>query len=413
MDDAGLDGDLDLDAADEEDEMAGELDLGDDEEEDLGFDSDDDMDGPTAVAGDVDDSGVDMTGLEDELGLDEGDMVDVNQVQDIEEPDDDALESELSGIGGGDEMVELDGAADMDFGMDDDEEEDLEIPETNGDSMVLDESMQVDEDEIGTVDDLVGAQIDEDEPEEDLGADLGMDEEEDLAADLAMDEEEDPGADLVMDEEEDMGFEAPDDLAMDETEDLAMDETEDFGEPEEDHSTLMMAEDEEDDFGYEEVEETEDAAALMMDEDEVHDGLADGDLPSFMDEDPSEVLEIESGDIDDSDMDISSSLFEDDDDMSGGIEVIDDPRPPAQAGGESLVQNERLLQLTHELTVEVGKATIKGEDITSLTYGSVIELDKKLGDPVNIVLGDELVAQGEVVQINEDQLGVRITRINL
>ncbi|NQU65713.1 MAG: FliM/FliN family flagellar motor switch protein, partial [SAR324 cluster bacterium] len=62
--------------------------------------------------------------------------------------------------------------------------------------------------------------------------------------------------------------------------------------------------------------------------------------------------------------------------------------------------------------VEIGKANLKGEDITSLTYGSVIELDRKKGDPVDIILGNKIIAHGEVVQINEEQLGVRITRLN-
>jgi len=55
---------------------------------------------------------------------------------------------------------------------------------------------------------------------------------------------------------------------------------------------------------------------------------------------------------------------------------------------------------------------LKGEDITNLTYGSVIELDRKKGEPVDIILGSKIIANGEVVQINEEQLGVRITRIN-
>ncbi len=78
----------------------------------------------------------------------------------------------------------------------------------------------------------------------------------------------------------------------------------------------------------------------------------------------------------------------------------------------AVIDKEILFKLPHLLTVEIGKANLKGEDITKLTYGSVIELDRKKGEPVDIILGNKIIANGEVVQINEEQLGVRITRIN-
>ena len=71
------------------------------------------------------------------------------------------------------------------------------------------------------------------------------------------------------------------------------------------------------------------------------------------------------------------------------------------------------MNLKHTLTVEIGKTSLKGQEITELSYGSVIELDKKIGDPVEIILGDKTIARGEVVQINDDQLGVRITGLNI
>ncbi|MBU3914226.1 FliM/FliN family flagellar motor switch protein, partial [bacterium] len=78
----------------------------------------------------------------------------------------------------------------------------------------------------------------------------------------------------------------------------------------------------------------------------------------------------------------------------------------------SIVGRDLLFSLTHQLTVEIGKANLKGKEIINLSYGSIIELDKKVGDPVQIILGEKAIAMGEVVQINDDQLGVRITGIN-
>ena len=54
---------------------------------------------------------------------------------------------------------------------------------------------------------------------------------------------------------------------------------------------------------------------------------------------------------------------------------------------------------------------MSGEEITKITNGSIIVLDKVAGEPVEIVLDDKVIAQGEVVLINKDKLGVRIIGI--
>lgn len=73
---------------------------------------------------------------------------------------------------------------------------------------------------------------------------------------------------------------------------------------------------------------------------------------------------------------------------------------------------ELLLGMMHSLTVEVGRARLSGSDITEITYGSVIELDKAAGEPVDLVLNGKVVAVGEVVKINQDKLGIRIIGVN-
>lgn len=78
--------------------------------------------------------------------------------------------------------------------------------------------------------------------------------------------------------------------------------------------------------------------------------------------------------------------------------------------GKSL-GSEVLLNMPHQLQVEVGRTSLTGAEITQLTYGSVIELGKKAGDPVDLVLNNKVVAQGEIVLINQQQLGVRIISI--
>ena len=72
---------------------------------------------------------------------------------------------------------------------------------------------------------------------------------------------------------------------------------------------------------------------------------------------------------------------------------------------------ERLLNFQHEVVVEVARTKLTGEEITQITYGSIIELDKVAGEPVNLVLDGKVIAHGEMVLINEDKLGIRIIGI--
>ncbi len=60
--------------------------------------------------------------------------------------------------------------------------------------------------------------------------------------------------------------------------------------------------------------------------------------------------------------------------------------------------------------VELGRRKMFIEDILRLTRGSVVELDKLAGDPLDILVNDKLVAQGEVLVLN-DNFCIRITRI--
>lgn len=63
-----------------------------------------------------------------------------------------------------------------------------------------------------------------------------------------------------------------------------------------------------------------------------------------------------------------------------------------------------------ELSVEVGKAQKLVKEVIDLTPGSIIELDKQAGDPVDVIVNGQLIAHGEVVVIDES-FGVRITEI--
>ena len=77
----------------------------------------------------------------------------------------------------------------------------------------------------------------------------------------------------------------------------------------------------------------------------------------------------------------------------------------------SSLGSKMLLSLHHEAVVEIARTTLTGEEITQITYGSIIELDKAVGEPVELVIEGRTIARGEIVQINNDKLGIRIVGI--
>jgi flagellar motor switch protein FliN/FliY len=77
-------------------------------------------------------------------------------------------------------------------------------------------------------------------------------------------------------------------------------------------------------------------------------------------------------------------------------------------------QNEQnlnlLLDIPLQVTVELGRTKKLIKEILELAPGSIIELDKLAGEPVDILVNNKLVAKGEVVVI-EENFGVRVTEI--
>lgn len=69
-----------------------------------------------------------------------------------------------------------------------------------------------------------------------------------------------------------------------------------------------------------------------------------------------------------------------------------------------------LLDVHLQISVELGRATMSIRDVLNLGAGSVVELDKMAGEPVDIMANDRLIARGEVVVVDEN-FGVRVTDI--
>jgi len=96
----------------------------------------------------------------------------------------------------------------------------------------------------------------------------------------------------------------------------------------------------------------------------------------------------------------------------GSIEVEDVEFPDLQSGGIVSTQANLnlLLDIKMDLTVELGRTRKYVKEILSLGEGSIIELDKLAGEPVDLLVNNKLIARGEVVVIDEN-FGVRVTDI--
>jgi flagellar motor switch protein FliN len=83
---------------------------------------------------------------------------------------------------------------------------------------------------------------------------------------------------------------------------------------------------------------------------------------------------------------------------------------PAGLGQHESKNLDMLLDIPLQVTVELGRTNRSVKDILEMSSGSIIELDKLAGEPVDILVNSRLIAKGEVVVIDEN-FGVRITDI--
>ncbi len=103
-------------------------------------------------------------------------------------------------------------------------------------------------------------------------------------------------------------------------------------------------------------------------------------------------------------------------------DTVDDNSQKDEANGENLLAtneeesqngkiNPEVLQgIPVTISVEVGKTSLKIRDLLRLSQGSVVELDRLAGEPLDLLVNNTVVAQGEIVLVN-DRYGIRLTRV--
>ena len=83
---------------------------------------------------------------------------------------------------------------------------------------------------------------------------------------------------------------------------------------------------------------------------------------------------------------------------------------PASKGGVEPVNIEAILDIPVTLSVTIGKTKISIRNLLQLNQGSVVELDRLAGEPLDVLINGTLVAHGEVVVVNE-KFGIRLTDV--
>ena len=80
--------------------------------------------------------------------------------------------------------------------------------------------------------------------------------------------------------------------------------------------------------------------------------------------------------------------------------------------GNAGMMNEldMILDIPVQITVELGRTKITIKNLLQLAHGSVVELDAMAGEPMDVMVNGTLIAQGEVVVVN-DKFGIRLTDI--
>ena len=93
------------------------------------------------------------------------------------------------------------------------------------------------------------------------------------------------------------------------------------------------------------------------------------------------------------------------------VEEKSDDKQIVAEQGSAAVSNLRVLEnIEVKLTVEVGNTEIKIKDLLRLNEGSVVELERLAGEPLDILANGTKIAKGEVVMVGE-KFGIRFTEV--
>jgi flagellar motor switch protein FliN/FliY len=86
-----------------------------------------------------------------------------------------------------------------------------------------------------------------------------------------------------------------------------------------------------------------------------------------------------------------------------------DQRPQGQTG--TMRDLDAVYDIPVQISAVLGRATMQVSQVLKLGRGAVVELDRRLGEAVDIYVNNRLVARGEVVMVDDNRLGITMTEI--
>lgn len=116
----------------------------------------------------------------------------------------------------------------------------------------------------------------------------------------------------------------------------------------------------------------------------------------------------------DDDIDMAAALMEQQQEEEAKAKPRARPAPPSGGGGGGAGDPMDTIEAVYDIPVEIiavlGTASMPISQILKLGRGAVVELERIIGEPIEIHANNRLVARGEVVVV-EDRLGVQITEV--
>jgi flagellar motor switch protein FliN len=97
--------------------------------------------------------------------------------------------------------------------------------------------------------------------------------------------------------------------------------------------------------------------------------------------------------------------------LSNDMELTELSEPIDNGGSRSSRELEAVYDIPVTVSAVLGKTTMQVSQLLKLGRGAVVELDRKLGEAIDIYVNNRLVARGEVVMVDDTRLGVTMTEI--
>ena len=92
-------------------------------------------------------------------------------------------------------------------------------------------------------------------------------------------------------------------------------------------------------------------------------------------------------------------------------ELAESPVPQDNGAPRSAQDLEAVYDIPVTVSAVLGKSTMQVSQLLKLGRGAVVELDRKLGEAIDIYVNNRLIARGEVVMVDDNRLGVTMTEI--